>query len=552
MLVMAIEAARQLASPDRAITGYRFKSVVLDKTLIVPETEGGIEIQFFLRPAAQNSTISSPTWHECKLSSYENDEWVDNFHGSIQVEYGNSISTPQGEREMLLYQQSRLAEFSRAAKICGITTEADSLYGLLDMSNIKLGPSFQSLQSIRYNMEGSAVTSVKVRGEFVLDKHAHVIHPTILDGMLQGIFPAVFKGGQEPITPLALRSIDELWMSGDIAKRDAISASTHSRATGLLRSECSIVATDSSQSKLLLAASNLEVIAEVPSALNSRYLCYNIDWKPDVNLLPTEPELLEDLFSATETESLPPPNDFTTDMEFLAFYYLCNALNLVEKEMVIPPEGHLTRLLSWMMSQRERWQRGELMHGQPQWGDLIHDEAYVKTKMEIAAEAWEGKLLLRMGPQVIPSLRGEVDPLEVMFQDDLMKNVYRLGYGTDVAYEKAERYIDFLAHKNPNMKILEVGAGTGSITGSILHTLSRHAGDEPGGSRFQSYTFTDVSAAFFEDASQMFSEHAGRMDFKVFDLEHDPAEQGFESGTYDLVVAAGVSSLLSNLLVRVH
>ena len=50
----------------------------------------------------------------------------------------------------------------------------------------------------------------------------------------------------------------------------------------------------------------------------------------------------------------------------------------------------------------------------------------------------------------------------------------------------------------------------------------------------------------------MFSEHAGRMDFKVFDVEHDPAEQGFESGTYDLVVAAGVSSLLSNLSVRVH
>ena len=33
------------------------------------------------------------------------------------------------------------------------------------------------------------------------------------------------------------------------------------------------------------------------------------------------------------------------------------------------------------------------------------------------------------------------------------------------------------------------------------------------------------------------------MEFKMLDIESSPAEQGFEVGTYDLVVASNVSTL---------
>ncbi|KAL9087506.1 MAG: hypothetical protein Q9165_006617 [Trypethelium subeluteriae] len=82
------------------------------------------------------------------------------------------------------------------------------------------------------------------------------------------------------------------------------------------------------------------------------------------------------------------------------------------------------------------------------------------------------------------------------------------------------------------------GAGTGGATRAILRKINQS---------FLSYTYTDVSAAFFENASSAFSHFRDRMIFKTFDAERDPMEQGFVEGSYDLVVAFFVIHATSDL-----
>jgi NADPH:quinone reductase-like Zn-dependent oxidoreductase len=65
-----------------------------------------------------------------------------------------------------------------------------------------------------------------------------------------------------------------------------------------------------------------------------------------------------------------------------------------------------------------------------------------------------------------------------------------------------------------------------------------HGEGEEGAPRFESYTFTDISPSFFEKAKEKFSHALDYMNFKVLEIENDPAEQGFEYGTYDVVIAA--------------
>lgn len=55
---------------------------------------------------------------------------------------------------------------------------------------------------------------------------------------------------------------------------------------------------------------------------------------------------------------------------------------------------------------------------------------------------------------------------------------------------------------------------------------------------FLTYTFTDVSAGFFESAAVFFADYKEHMAFKVFDLEQDPVEQGYAPGFYDIVVGS--------------
>lgn len=60
------------------------------------------------------------------------------------------------------------------------------------------------------------------------------------------------------------------------------------------------------------------------------------------------------------------------------------------------------------------------------------------------------------------------------------------------------------------------------------------------GDTMSSYTYTDVSVGFFEKAGEMFKAYSDRMTFKVLDVEKSPSTQGYEAGTYDIIVASNV------------
>ena len=82
------------------------------------------------------------------------------------------------------------------------------------------------------------------------------------------------------------------------------------------------------------------------------------------------------------------------------------------------------------------------------------------------------------------------------------------------------------------------GAGTGGATKSILETLA---------DTFSSYTYTDISAGFFEKASELFRKHGHKMIFKTLDIERSPASQGYQEYSYDLIVASNVLHATTSL-----
>ncbi|KAA8649427.1 class I SAM-dependent methyltransferase [Aspergillus tanneri] len=88
------------------------------------------------------------------------------------------------------------------------------------------------------------------------------------------------------------------------------------------------------------------------------------------------------------------------------------------------------------------------------------------------------------------------------------------------------------------MSILEIGAGTGSATKKVISTIGR---------RFASYTFTDISSGFFDNARELFSSYEDYMLFKVLDAEKDIVSQGFSEHSYHLIIASFVLHATSKL-----
>lgn len=172
---------------------------------------------------------------------------------------------------------------------------------------------------------------------------------------------------------------------------------------------------------------------------------------------------------------------------------------------------------------------------------LSADEATENAVLSRAAVASsEGKMLVRILDNLEDVLTGAIEPWELMKRDGLLEEVYRSGLSEDKTPSVQCEFISLMSHKRP-LRILEVGAGTGSATSKILQRLGR--------ANVAKYTYTDISASFFQQAENEFNDwsKAGVMDFKVFNAELDPGSQGFDLGSYDVVLAFQVLHATSKM-----
>ncbi|KAI0000734.1 hypothetical protein F4779DRAFT_635566 [Xylariaceae sp. FL0662B] len=148
------------------------------------------------------------------------------------------------------------------------------------------------------------------------------------------------------------------------------------------------------------------------------------------------------------------------------------------------------------------------------------------------------KIMHIIGEQMPRVFRGETTILEYMRSENLLQDYSAQALGLPQTSRWVARVVAQIAHRYPCMNIFEVGAGTGGATKSVLSQIQRS---------YSSYTFTDVSTGFFENAAITFAEHGSRMIFKAFDAEIDPVAQGFAANSYDLVVASFVMHATSKL-----
>ena len=86
MLVMAIEAANQMADKTRSIEGFKITNTSFLRPLNVTLEPAGVETMFYLRPvreAIEGNNISM----DFKICLHERDQLIENCRGTIKVTY---------------------------------------------------------------------------------------------------------------------------------------------------------------------------------------------------------------------------------------------------------------------------------------------------------------------------------------------------------------------------------------------------------------------------------------------------------------------------------
>ena len=170
------------------------------------------------------------------------------------------------------------------------------------------------------------------------------------------------------------------------------------------------------------------------------------------------------------------------------------------------------------------------------------DRTLEKLRDEYPEMLTEINILQRCGSKLLPVLRGEYDPLQLIFADGSIGEAEKIYEQSPVCRffnDKASKVVCSAANSITDrpVRILEIGGGTGATTVPILSALAGKAIE---------YVFTDVSPVFLSRARVKFA-NSSTMSYRLLDIENDPLQQGFESGSYDIVIAANVLHATTDL-----
>ncbi|MGK5631066.1 SDR family NAD(P)-dependent oxidoreductase [Streptomyces sp. URMC 123] len=164
--------------------------------------------------------------------------------------------------------------------------------------------------------------------------------------------------------------------------------------------------------------------------------------------------------------------------------------------------------------------------------------AAAQERFRAFAESHPGRavdltLLGTCGAHLADVLLGHRDPAELLFAEanrhlleEFSTDTAMRGFANRTARTAMAALLRHWPTDRP-LNILEVGAGSGGTAAALLPMLPATR---------TRYTVTDASAASFPRARSRFADH-DTVDYRVFDLDRDPARQGLPEGGFDLVIA---------------
>jgi hypothetical protein len=553
MLVMAIEGLRSLQTDLSRVSGFTLKDVNIGSALVVPPGDEGVETQLHLGPCNPTSDTQKgvSAWFFW-IHSVTNDEWKLHCSGQISVVENAAddivSEDPTGED---FAQGATTRSFGKVFERCSSPIERKAFYQAVLDKSIDLGDTFRTMHDIRFNESGQEATANLPFGDWrqqVRDMKLseHLIHPTTLDGLLHIPFASIFP--KLPVIPSVVpRQITEIYISNDIlsdAAGETLRLYGNTTELGVFHINADVAAVGSSSEKPLVYLRGVKLLGfhatdqrgTVESGPTS--LFHRFEWKPDVSFL-SQGGIEEYCRDHTARKGVA-TSGFDGETERVCRYFLSAMLKELdatasEKGPTISSKPSIQSYVKWarLFLESESQSTASLREAYPGYEDDNLRPALIE---KFASKSVQNRDTIDYGRKLVPIVREEVDALALLFNDGLAERLYQSPTFSLTSHRLAA-YMDLVAHKNSDLKILEVGAGTGSTTTAVLDVLSSPSLQAP---RFSHYDFTDISPSFFADASERYAAHTGRIGFKVFDVERDPEEQGFEPGSYDVVIAAAV------------
>lgn len=543
MLIMAMEAALQTVPASRTVAGYSIKEARFMSPIVVGASwEDRTETIVELRPV-QETYEKDSTRSEIRGFCYRNKEWSECFSARIQVQYEDESSQPDVQKEKKLLDEDILRRYEYAVGACMRPVDSQVFYQNAADYGLQYGEWFRLLDELHWDGKTMAVARIDVsKPQF---RTTSLVHPAVLDTVIHMLRASSQAFASASATNVPVRIVDTWvsasgWQSPQTGSLRCMGTANAGRDSG---EDGSIYVLGDDGNVLMSIERIVSAAVSKPDEANAPApkLLHKAQWKPQLSFL--DPQQLTDVCTRTpvvkdEATMLARHNDLTSVMNLALTRTLRDMTIEEHKNLPVSLERHM----AWI-------QRHISMLSPAQKDDPnapISDMELERRLEDIDDMHPSWKLHTNVVRELKNILVGEKDPLEVIFESNLA-DVFYADMFAQICDSRLVNFLELASHENPGLRILEVGAGTGGFTGHVLTSLQALE-KANGGLRFSEYTYTDISPAFFERASERWKELGGRMSFKPLDLERTLESQGFEVGSYDLIVAGSVLHATADLV----
>ncbi|KAJ5532159.1 fatty acid synthase S-acetyltransferase [Penicillium frequentans] len=497
------EAVRQMTGA----TAFSIRNLFIKKALLL-DIDKDVEVTTSLKCSFLTDFLDSD-WFDFSISSFNGIEWTKHCTGQVR-----GVQHPKSTVKVI-------SSFIRKV-------DTSDWYKSFRRIGLDYGPYFQGLNNVTADPVKMIAAGTISRNGDLSEVGGFAIHPTVIDKALQLVAVAATKGISRYLDRVAIPiSIDKIYVetctSADLQAEADCRGITNGNFTG------DVSVTENND--LVLEIHGIRCFSmdeDSPDSCDSQFS--RVCWKEDIEFMPSLSGIL-------------PPSPARYEAELLLTEQVCVlALMTFHRSLknMTPKVSHFIKYMDWLDSQVERFEAGgyTLVPETKKWARMSgEDQRSLLSSLQSALVEMDpkwgffGELMNRINRAGRELAEGRLNPLEVLMEDNGLERMY----STMAGLSNYEPFLQTLGHSRPSMRVLEIGAGTGTTTADILPALQL----PDLGRLYSEFFFTDVSPGFFAPAKERFQRFPG-FRFKTLDITRDPVNQGFEEKYFDLIIAANV------------
>ncbi|KAM3517070.1 hypothetical protein NHJ13051_009322 [Beauveria bassiana] len=514
-----------------------FKDITIKRPMLIKGDDPvGVEVFTSLRPAASSPSTYSSTWWDFRIFSVSpSHEATEHCRGSVAVvpsgKSGWISQITSGERQRGEADDGASIESAKNF----IDLEPKMLYRELKHKGMDYSGTFACLESIAaqpWRCRATLCVPDVASSMPARRQSPHLIHPVILEGCLHATH-AGLKVAKQLKSAAVITKIEAISISTNAAWTTGtrLSITAESRPFGLDKYISNVSVTNNEgKSDRLIQIRGVEFSPSLRSfgldgnGQEDEALCHCIDWKMDPTASPAEK---------------------------VQFY--CKG-GMPEQSMHLRRYGDMfchgafAKILSELTPDQECAVAGHLLH-YLQWIRSHHDPQIPASMLEmeeaVAALGAVGETLQHIIRNFSDLLLAKSDGLSILLEDNLLYRAWFEDECLNRCHYQLASYLSLLKFKQPNLRILEIGGGTGSLALPAVQALAMTGQD--GSLGHCRYVFSDISTCFFSNLQKKLNKFESSIEYKTLDLEQPPEEQGFELQSFDVIVASNAIHVVPNL-----